>query len=45
MLIVTVDAIVVVTVVVMAGAAFLITPVHVFWKHSSFLLLAAAISS
>jgi hypothetical protein len=45
MLGVTVDAVAVVAVVVMVGAVFLITPVRVFWKHVSFLLLAAAISS
>jgi hypothetical protein len=45
MLGVTVDAIAIVAVVVMVGAVFLITPARVFWKHVSFLLLAAAISS
>jgi hypothetical protein len=39
------DDVAIVTVVVMVGVVFLITPVHVFWKHVSFLLLAAAISS
>jgi hypothetical protein len=34
-----------VAVVVMAGMVFLITPMHVFWKHASFLLLASAIST
>jgi hypothetical protein len=40
---VTVD--VAVAVVVMVWMVFLITPVRVFWKHVSFLLLASAISS
>jgi hypothetical protein len=41
MLGVTVDAVAVVAVVMMVGAVFLITPVRVFWKHTSFLLLLA----
>jgi hypothetical protein len=45
MLGVIVYAIVVVAVVVMVGVVFLITPLHVFWKHASLLLLAVAISS
>jgi hypothetical protein len=45
MLGVTVGAIAIVTVVVTVGAVFFITPVRVFWKHVSVLLLAAAISS
>jgi hypothetical protein len=34
-----------VIIVVMVRTVFLITHVHVFWKHASFLLLASAISS
>jgi hypothetical protein len=34
-----------VAIVVMAGTVFLITPVYIFWKHTSFLLLASSISS
>jgi hypothetical protein len=39
MLGVTVDAIAIVVAVVMVGVVLLITPVRVFWKHMSFLLL------
>jgi hypothetical protein len=45
MLGVTVDAAAIVAIVVMVGVGFLITSVRVFWKHTSFLLLATAVSS
>jgi hypothetical protein len=37
MLGVTVDVVAIVAVVVTVAAVFLINPVHVFWKHASFL--------
>jgi hypothetical protein len=45
MLGVTVDAVAIVMVVMTVGEVFLITLMRLFWKHASFLLVAAAISS